>query len=136
VEIVQQIRAKLSRLAQLDAEATVIRQELAAIRKELLGVGREVIEPPAQTHGSSTDMAEAVLRKAERPMHINDLIADIERTFHVRVKGPTLVGNLARLVKKEKTFRRVGPNIFGLIDTEPLSDREIGEMFGDPPMER
>lgn len=136
MEIVQQIRAKLQHLAKLEAEASTIRRELAEIRKEVMGQGSQVIESVAAVTGSSTDMAENVLRKVGRPMHVSELLAAIETEYHITVKGPTLVGNLARLVKRKKTFRRVGPNIFGLIDSDPISDQEIGEMFGEPPTER
>lgn len=121
--LLEQIKEKETRLAELELEARRLRAELLEVRQHMMGaVG--VTPPPvnASTRGNSTAWAEAVLRRALKPLHVNDIISAIEREYHTSVRYATLVGNISRLVKKGKTFTRTGPNVFGLVEWQDHMD--------------
>lgn len=111
--LVELIREKQARLTELEAEAGKLRRELLEVRQLVVG-GPSVTPAEPRKTGNSTEWAESVLRTAQKPLHVNDIISGIEREFQVSVRYATLVGNIARLVKRGKIFERVGPNIFGL----------------------
>ena len=118
------IREKVRKLAEAEAIVLRLKKELADAKHELIGT-----QPAAsRKSGNSTEMAEAVLREAGEPLHVNQILYAIERDYHVSVRYATLVGNLSRLVKKGRIFERVGPNRFGLRAWEV--DREADQLFG------
>ena len=116
-----------------------IRRELLAAKQTLMGADTAHLDPtpPRQgirAAGNSTEWAASVLRAAQQPMHVNEIISAIEREFQVSVRYATLVGNIARLVKKHKVFERTGPNRFGLLEWQ--TQREAEELFGREEYER
>lgn len=125
------IRDKQRQLSEAEALVLRLRSELTGAKQALLGDAQPL---PRRDPGSSTDMAEAVLKDIRRAMHVNDIISAIEREFHVQVRYATLVGNLSRLVSKGKTFERTGPNRFGLL--EWAEQREADELFAVEEWER
>jgi len=68
--------------------------------------------PPKRT--SNFSMIEAVLLAAEKPLHVNDIIADIEKKFGITLDRDSLSSAIIKQVRKEKRFVRVAPNTFGL----------------------
>lgn len=66
--------------------------------------------------GSTVGQARRVLRMVGGPLHVDELIKNIEHMTGLPVNKATLVSNLARYVKNNDTFTRVGANRFGLID--------------------
>jgi hypothetical protein len=136
VGIAEQIRDKQKRLMEIEAEAITIRRELLEAKQQLLGTVEGARFDPSpirqgkQPSGNSTEWATSVLKVAGRPMHVNEIIAAIERDFHVTVRYATLVGNIARLVKKSRVFERTGPNVFGLVEWRAEEAAEA--LFGRP----
>ena len=128
------IREKQQRLVQLEAEATALRAELLAAKRALEGVAADLPPPAPHKSRSSTDLAAEVLQRAQKPMHVTEIIASIRKDYEVTVQYATLVGNLARLVKKHKTFNRVGPNEYGLVEWE--DQKTADELFGRQEQER
>jgi hypothetical protein len=64
---------------------------------------------------SSVGLTVAVLKRAGRPLHINDIIKEIEREGHT-VKKITLVGNLSRYITRNRVFYRLSPSVYGLLE--------------------
>ena len=59
-------------------------------------------------------MIEAVLLAADKPLHVSDIIADIEKEFSITLDRDSLSSAIIKQVRKEKRFVRVAPNTFGL----------------------
>jgi hypothetical protein len=139
VGIAEQIREKQKRLTEIEAEALMIKRELLEAKQQLLGTEGVRFDPSPlrqgdQATGNSTEWATSVLKAAGRPMHVNEIIAAIEREFHVTVRYATLVGNIARLVKRGRVFERTGPNVFSLIEWR--EQMEADELFRREEYER
>src|ERR1051325_3896654 len=64
--------------------------ELIEAKRLLLGdVGVIIAPPPPVQALNSTSMAEAVLRSAGHPLHVNEILIGIEKKFHARAKYAT-----------------------------------------------
>ena len=76
--------------------------------------GRQV-GVPGIVPTSSVGMTVEVLRRAGKPLHVNEIVKAIEERGKKISKG-TLTGNLWRYVKDKRVFYRAGRNIFGLLE--------------------
>jgi transposase len=92
--------------ASLDAQLRAVRR----LRKE----GRVSAGPPRKSRLSQVDIAYDILRKAEAPLHISELVERIENTFGVRIDRESLVSSLAKKIARGDRFRRTRPNTFGV----------------------
>ena len=63
---------------------------------------------------SQVDMAYDVLKKANEPIHITDLLERIHSAFGVRVDRDSLVSSLAKKIAHGDRFVRTERNTFGL----------------------
>ena len=59
-------------------------------------------------------MAYDVLRKADEPLHITDLLERIHSAFGVRIDRDSLVSSLAKKISRGDRFVRTERNTFGL----------------------
>ena len=64
-------------------------------------------------------MTESVLKDRGQAMHVTELSAAIREQFKAERTPATIVGAIARMAKKEDTFKRVGPNRFALLEWGP-----------------
>ncbi len=64
---------------------------------------------------SSVGRTVTVLKRAGKPLHVDEIMKQIETEGHKVSKG-TLVGNLSRYVKAGRVFYRAAPSVFGLIE--------------------
>ena len=73
--------------------------QLRAVRRLRRGA---VESPPARRRAglSQVDMAYDILRKARSPLHISDLLARIQATFHRSVDRESLVSSLTKKVAR------------------------------------
>jgi len=62
-------------------------------------------------------MVEVVLAAAGKPLHINDIIVNIEKKFGITLSRDSLSSAIIKNVRQEKRFVRVAPNTFGLRQT-------------------
>lgn len=126
--VVALVKTKQAHIAKLEAQLASERSELNEIRAALSGrkngTPTQVIESRRRgtKAGSSVAMTEAILKQAGKPLHVNDLIFQIEKQYGESVRYSTLVGNLARAVKAGKDFYRAGPNTFGLLEWQPKAE--------------
>ena len=70
--------------------------------------------PTSKKRTSNLSMIEAVLRAADKPLHVSDIIAAIEKEFSITLDRDSLSSAIIKQVRKEKRFVRVAPNTFGL----------------------
>ena len=92
--------------ASLDAQLRAVRR----LRKE----DKVQAEPPPKSRRSQVNMAYNILRKADSPLHISELLDRIEATFGVRVERESLVSSLTKKIARGDRFLRTRPNTFGV----------------------
>jgi hypothetical protein len=67
-----------------------------------------------RTSLSQVDMAHDILKKARAPLHVAEILARIQATFHRSVDRESLVSSLTKKVARGDRFLRTGKNTFGL----------------------
>ena len=87
--------------------------QLRAIRRLRKGETPKV-KPSRKTRLSQIDMAHDVLKKAETPLHISDLLDRIQSSFGIRVDRDSLVSSLAKKISRGDRFVRIERNTFAL----------------------
>jgi hypothetical protein len=63
---------------------------------------------------SQVDMAQDVLKKADRPLHVTDLLDRIHAAFGIHVDRDSLVSSLAKKISRGDRFVRIERNTFAL----------------------
>lgn len=63
---------------------------------------------------SQVDMAYDILKKARTPLHVSEILARIQSTFHVAVDRESLVSSLTKKVARGDRFLRSAKNTFAL----------------------
>jgi septation ring formation regulator EzrA len=71
-----------------------------------------------KSHLSQVDMAYNVLKKANRPLHIGELLDRIQGAFGTRVDRDSLVSSLAKKISRGDRFSRTERNTFALRQEE------------------
>lgn len=85
--------------------------QLRAIRR-LRGVKKKT---PASDKGmSQVDLVYDILVKIGTPLHINEIIRNIETTHRIQVDRESLVSAITKKVARGDRFVRVGKNTFAL----------------------
>jgi hypothetical protein len=65
---------------------------------------------------SNISVVEDILRAADGPLHISEIIARAQRDFGVTLKRESIVSALTKKVLDRQIFRRTGRNEFDLLD--------------------
>lgn len=132
-ELIHTFRRTLAKIAEIESRMATDQIEIVALRGEIdelrkllrseAGSGdkpdqHEQIAPRVRPirESSTVGQARRVLSMVGAPMHVNDIIKNIEHMSGLPVSKGTLVSNLARYVKAGDTFVRTGKNTFALID--------------------
>lgn len=64
---------------------------------------------------SSMDMVVDILKREARPVHINDILAAIQKRFAVDLDRESVVSAISKRVARHDRFMRTAPNTFALI---------------------
>ena len=87
--------------------------QLRAVRRLRRGEKPEA-KPSRRSRLSQVDMAYDVLKKADEPLHISDLLERIHSDFGVHVDRDSLVSSLAKKISHGDRFVRTERNTFAL----------------------
>jgi hypothetical protein len=87
--------------------------QLRAVRRLRGGSPATAPKPPREGL-SQVDMAFDILKKARAPLHVSEILARIQSTFHRTVDRESLVSSLTKKVARGDRFLRTGKNTFGL----------------------
>ena len=87
--------------------------QLRAVRRLRRG-SAEPASVPRRVGLSQVDMAYDILKKASRPLHVSQLLARIQATFHVTVDRESLVSSLTKKVARGDRFLRTAKNTFAV----------------------
>ena len=92
-------------------------QEVAQFKLDLirrLANKASALEERREKRTYKISMVEAILSAADKPLHVNDIIAAIEKKFGITLSRDSLSSAIIKNVRQEKRFVRVAPNTFGL----------------------
>ena len=95
----------------LDAMIVSTEAQLKALKK--LRCATEEKKPRDMSR-SQLDFVFDILNTAEEPLHISQIIADVQRKFGVKLERESLVSALSKKVMKGDRFVRTGKNTFAL----------------------
>ena len=87
--------------------------QLRAVRRLRQGP-QEPAAKPSRPRLSQVDMAYDILKKARSPLHIAEILARIQATYHLSVDRESLVSSLTKKVARGDRFVRSGKNTFAL----------------------
>jgi len=87
--------------------------QLRAVRRLRKGENAEA-KQSRKSRPSQVDMAYDVLKKADEPLHIMDLLDRIHSAFAIRVDRDSLVSSLAKKISRGDRFVRIERNTFAL----------------------
>lgn len=63
---------------------------------------------------SQVNMAYDILKKARKPLHVNELLERVRRAFGAGIDRESLVSALSKKIARGDRFARTGKNIFAL----------------------
>lgn len=95
-------------------------QEVAQFKLDLirrLASEESTLEETQSKRTSKISMVESVLAEAGKPLHVNDIIAAIDKEFGITLSRDSLSSAIIKNVRLGKRFVRVAPNTFGLRQT-------------------
>ena len=95
----------------LDAMVTSLEAQLRAL-KRMRGASEE--EEALDRGMSQVDMAYDILMRAGQPLHISQIIEDVEKIHGVKIERESIVSALSKKVMKEDRFVRAGKNTFAV----------------------
>jgi hypothetical protein len=87
--------------------------QLRAVRR-LRGGSPAPAPPPRRASLSQVDMAYDILKRARAPLHVAEILARLQSTFHVTVDRESLVSSLTKKVARGDRFLRTAKNTFAL----------------------
>lgn len=72
---------------------------------------------PRGERKSQMNMIYDILKQSPGPLHVNDIIAQAKEDFHMELDRESVVSAISKKIKKGRMFKRVGPNIFTILDS-------------------
>lgn len=122
------LKAKRGALERLREEIQILERAMALLEGDRVESPRaDTVEPSttkrltgtaAKGHFSATSqvgLTIAVLGDSGVPLHINDILREIELRGG-RAKKASVVGSISRLVGEKRVFFRKKPNVYGLLE--------------------
>ena len=107
----------------LNLHESFLRAQLNVVRQLRKEAGLQ--EPDeSQKSMSQMDIVYDILNHAQRPMHVNDIIAIAKDRFNQDLDKESVVSALAKRVKRQDRFIKTAPNTFALIAQDPGGARK------------
>lgn len=111
-ETLHRVEADKAKLATLSTQLVSDDKGVRALSMDVTDQSREILLGRSKYAGKSVpEAAFQVLREANRAMHAKELVQRlVEGGLHI--KGKTPLTSVATSLKRDKRFRKVGPNTF------------------------
>ncbi len=111
------VEADKAKLASLSSQIiTDEKGELPPSNTDVTDQSREILLGRSKYVGMSVpDAVYQILREAHRPLHAKDLYQQLLEGG-MRIRGKTPVTSVATSLKRDRRFRKVGPNTFEVIN--------------------
>jgi len=97
---------------------SMLRAQLNALRQFRRSKGLEDEHEPKMKRMSHMDMVYEILVDAQKPMHVSEILAEMEKRFGLKVERESLVSALAKRIRRQDRFMKVAPNTFALLTQE------------------
>jgi hypothetical protein len=124
-DLSRKIERKKAEINELESQLRLAREYLQALEdtfklipKDMSNGANDLV---AMRPGTALARARDAIRKAGRPMHINELLGAIGKGTS-RNERAGLSGTLAAYVRRGEVFTRPAPNTFALVETKLASD--------------
>lgn len=128
-DLLRRIERKQQEIKELELKARDANAYMQGLQDALRMLPKESDQPEDEpTLRPGTDLAKArdALLKAQRPLHITDILRAIGKSNDKRSRL-ALAGSIARYARKGSVFTKAGPNTFGLPE---LPQQRVGN---EPP---
>jgi hypothetical protein len=97
----------------LEAIESSLNVQLRAVRR--LRSGKPEAPGARSRKGrSQVDLAEDILRRAGKALHVTEIIERVVRLHQIQIDRESLVSALSKKVDRGERFERTAPNVFGL----------------------
>jgi len=94
---------------------TMLEAQLRAVRTLRGRRPAKPLDRRDRVRQSNMAVVEDILRAANQPLHVTELIARAARDHGRALKRESIVSALTKKVLDRQTFKRTGPNVFGLL---------------------
>ena len=102
-------------------QETLLKSQLKAVR-EILREGEPAARKSSKKGRSQMSIIYDILLNSQKPLHITDIITRAKQDFDVELDRESIVSALTKKVKSNRTFKRVKPNTFALLDPDSEND--------------
>ena len=130
----RRIAKKQQEISDLELQVRDARSYLQALQDSLKLIPRDMDSNGSSggdlRAGSALSKARDAIKKAGKPLHINDILTALGKTVDKKNKL-SLAGSISNYARKQEIFTRTAPNTFGLREFEPSTDEQLPESFGD-----
>ena len=96
----------------LDSISVSLEAQLRAVRR--LRSEGEPVSKKRRTGRSQIDIVGDILKRAGKPLHINEIVSRARKYEGVKLDRESVVSALTKKVQRGDRFVRTGPNTFGL----------------------
>jgi sugar-specific transcriptional regulator TrmB len=122
-ETLPRLEADKTKLATLSTQLVGGEKGVRALRVDMTDQSREILlGRSTYARKSVPEAAYQVLREANRAMHAKELVQRLVEGG-LQIKGKTPLTSVATSLKRDKRFRKVGPNTFKA--TEEILERAV-----------
>ena len=131
----RRIIKKQQEIADLELQIRDAKSYLQALQDSLKLIPRDATSNGGSADadlrpGTSLSKAREAIRKAGKPLHINDLLVAIGRVVDKKSKV-SLAGSLSNYARKQEIFTKTAPNTFGLKESDSSTEEHLPESFGN-----
>ncbi len=131
----RRITKKKQEIAELELQLRDAKSYLQALQDSLKFIPRDAASNGASSAsdlrpGTALSKARDAIKKAGKPLHINDLLTAIGKAVDKKSKV-SLAGSLSNYARKEEIFTKTAPNTFGLREFDSPTEEQLPESFGD-----
>lgn len=109
---------EISQEVVLSVLESMLSSGLRSVRSAKRAAGAAPLRTRSPRKKSNIKLVEDILRAANEPLHVNDIIARAEADFGVHLRRESIVSALTKKVLEGRVFRRTGRNVFALLETE------------------
>ena len=122
-ETLHRVEADKAKLATLSTQLAVDEKGARSLHIDVTDQSREILLGRSKYAGKSVpEAAYQVLRDANRAMHAKELVQRLVEGG-LQIKGKTPLTSVATSLKRDRRFRKVGPNTFEA--SEEILDRAV-----------
>jgi hypothetical protein len=131
----RRIAKKQQEITELELQLRDAKSYLQALQDSLKFIPRDASSNDSFTGaglrpGSALSKARDAIKKAGKPLHINDLLTATGKTLDKKSKV-SLAGSLSNYARKQEIFTKTAPNTFGLREFDFPAEEQLPESFGD-----